>query len=95
MNTSRNLLMVCAALIVGLSVLCGKLWGQLQAEQQLVAELRANENVERKAVEPAPIPAPQLTADAVNALRSLFEAGHAQRLAAARADQDRIANGGN
>jgi hypothetical protein len=241
MNTSRNLLIVSAALIVGLGVLCGKLWGQLRAEQRLVAELRANENVERKAVEPAPAPValpvpaapvaapaapaplvqipapriaiplekpgtslstslpdlrvpsdateetrhaealrqsdqtaservlawsqrialqgvtltapqlqalnaatrtelrreteeslyidnrtgpmdadaaaqlreetinrqnetnlrildaatPQLTADVVNALRSLFEAGHAQRLATARADRERIANGGN
>ena len=39
--------------------------------------------------------APQLTPDVVTALRAQFEAGHASRLAAARADRERAAAGGN
>lgn len=39
--------------------------------------------------------APQLTSDIVTALRTQFETGHAARLAAARADRERAASGGN
>ncbi len=56
MKTLRNLLMVGVFLVVVLGVLCGKLWHELRAQQQLVAELSANQSVERKAADAAPAP---------------------------------------
>jgi len=74
----RNLLVVCAGLVVALGVMCGSLWRQLRADQQLIADVRAEMEQMARAKTPGPEAAPARAAQPAAAAAALAAVQAAQ-----------------